>query len=101
MILAGVTTRKGGERPRTSASRTISGKKSRASDVVGVSLGLAGPLGAIVWIASAALLLPLDALVDLFAMNRDVLRRVDADAHLVSFDPKDRDGDIVADHHGL
>src|SRR5580704_16270361 len=48
-----------------------------------------------------AALFALDALVDFFAMDGDILRRVDADPDLVSFDPQNRDGHIISDHDGL
>ena len=44
------------------------------------------------------MLLTLDTLVDFFAMNGDISRRVDADAHLVGLHANDGHGDIVADH---
>ena len=47
------------------------------------------------------LLLALDALVDLLAVHGDVLRSIDADAHLVPFDPQNRDGHVVTNHDGL
>ena len=49
---------------------------------------------------SLAILL-LDALVDLLAMDRDLLGGVHADTHLVSLDPQDGDGDIVTDYQGF
>src|ERR1700761_407721 len=51
--------------------------------------------------SSLAVLFALDALVDLLAMHRDVLRGVDPDANLVPFDPQDSDGNLVSDHHRL
>src|SRR5580698_2769102 len=47
------------------------------------------------------LLLALDALVDFFPMDGDVLGRVDADANLISLDPQNRDGHVVTDHDGF
>src|ERR1700752_3882215 len=47
------------------------------------------------------LLLAFDALVDLLAVYRDALRRIDAYADLISLDPQNRDGDVIADHHGF
>src|SRR5690606_29944328 len=38
---------------------------------------------------------------DLLAMDGYVLRRVDADTHLVSLDSEDGDGDFVSDHQRL
>src|SRR5262249_22525075 len=43
----------------------------------------------------------LDPLEDLFAVDRDGLRSVDADANLVPLDPENRDGDVFANHHRL
>jgi len=43
----------------------------------------------------------LDALVDLFAVNCNILRGVDPDAHLVALYAQYRDRDLVADHHGF
>ena len=40
-----------------------------------------------------------DALGDLFAMDGHVLRRIDADPHLVALHAEDRHGDVFADHH--
>src|SRR5690606_20563277 len=42
-----------------------------------------------------------DALVELFAMDGNVLRRGNADTHLVALYPENRDGDRIADHQGL
>ena len=36
------------------------------------------------------ILFALDALVDLLAVDRDVLRRVDADPHLIALDAQER-----------
>src|SRR5207247_6809087 len=47
------------------------------------------------------LLLAFDALVDLFAVYRDALRRIDANANLISLDPQNRNSDFVADHYGF
>src|SRR6516164_3239359 len=47
------------------------------------------------------LLLALDALVDFLAVHGDMLRRIDSDAHLVPFDPQNRDGHVVTNHDGL
>src|SRR5882757_1069487 len=43
----------------------------------------------------------LDALVDFFAMNGDIFRCADADAHMVALHSNDGHGDIVADHKSL
>src|SRR5690348_12493862 len=43
----------------------------------------------------------LDALVDLFAMHRDVLWRVDANAHLVALDSEDGHRHGITDHQGF
>src|SRR3569623_2171412 len=43
----------------------------------------------------------LDALVDLLAMDRDVLRRRDPDPHLVPLDAEHGDRDRIADHQRL
>src|SRR5580692_7999751 len=48
-----------------------------------------------------ALLLALDALVDFFAVDGNILRRVDADPYLVALHTQDGHGDIVTDHHSL
>src|SRR5487761_1802846 len=45
--------------------------------------------------------LPVDALVDLLPVDGDLLRRVDAAAHLVAFDAEDRERHRIADHYGL
>jgi hypothetical protein len=47
------------------------------------------------------MLLTLDTLVDFFAMNGDIFRCADADAHLVGLHVNDGHGDIVADHKSL
>jgi hypothetical protein len=47
------------------------------------------------------LLFALDTLEDLFPMDGNVLRCIDANSHLIALHPKDGDGDIVTDHHGL
>src|SRR6185312_1354735 len=47
------------------------------------------------------LMLLLDALVNLFAMHRDILGCGDADAHLVALHAQHRDGYLVADHQGF
>jgi hypothetical protein len=47
------------------------------------------------------LLFALDTLEDLFPMDGNVLRCIDTNSHLIALHPKDGDGDIVADHHGL
>ena len=47
------------------------------------------------------MLLTLDTLVDFFAINGDMLRCADADAHLVDLDAKNGHGDLVADHESL
>src|SRR5579875_3073830 len=44
---------------------------------------------------------PLDLLVDLRAMHRDVARRFDPHLHLVAFDRDDHDADVVPDHDRL
>ena len=43
----------------------------------------------------------LNALVDLFPVNGDLFRSIDAAAHLVAFDAEDRERHRVADHDGL
>src|SRR5215469_9916714 len=45
--------------------------------------------------------LAVDALVDLFPVDGDALRRIDADPHLIAFDPEDRDRHVVPDHYRL
>ena len=40
-----------------------------------------------------------NALVDLFAMNNDFFRRIDADAYLVTLYADDGHGNVVADHY--
>src|SRR5690606_15380003 len=45
--------------------------------------------------------LAVDALVDLFAVDRDILGRGDAHAHLVALDAKHGHGDGVTDHERL
>ena len=47
------------------------------------------------------MLLTLDTFVDFLAMNGDIFRRADADAHLVGLHANDGYGDIVADHKSL
>src|SRR5688572_22832923 len=42
-------------------------------------------------------LLALDALVDLFAVDGDFARGIDAEPHLIAFHPQDGHGDVVAD----
>ncbi|KEA13306.1 hypothetical protein Y905_28245 [Pseudomonas aeruginosa C2159M] len=42
-----------------------------------------------------------DLLVDLGAVDGDVVRRGDAEAHLVALAAEDRDGDVVADMQGF
>src|SRR5690606_14111088 len=51
-------------------------------------------------VGRGAVLLP-DLHVDLFAVHRDVARRADADAHLVTADVEHRDDDVVTDDDGL
>ena len=46
-------------------------------------------------------LLAFDALEDLFAMDGNVLWRIDAYAHLIALDAEDRDAHGVADHQGF
>ena len=46
-------------------------------------------------------LLAVDALIDFFAVNGDIFRRIDADAYLSTLHPDDGHGDIVADHQPL
>jgi len=46
-------------------------------------------------------LLFLDALVNLFAVNGDFLRRVDANPHLITFNTQYGDSDFVTHHQGL
>ncbi|KES25794.1 hypothetical protein FG99_06710 [Pseudomonas sp. AAC] len=43
----------------------------------------------------------LDALVDLFAVNSDFLRRVHANAHLISLDAQHSHSDVITNHQGL
>jgi hypothetical protein len=43
----------------------------------------------------------LDALIDFFAMHGNILRRVNANAHLISLDAEHGHGDQVADHQGF
>ena len=43
----------------------------------------------------------LDALKDFFAVDRDVLRRIDANAYLISLNAEDGHGDFLANHDGL
>src|SRR5690349_19730322 len=76
---------------RAKSKRSFSG-----GDVFGRLLGLALRIA-----LRIALLLALDALVNLFPVHGDVLRSVDADANLVSFNSKHGDRDVVADHHRL
>ena len=45
--------------------------------------------------------LALDALIDLFPMNSDVLRRIDSNPHLVALYAQNGHRDFVADHKGL
>src|SRR5450631_2411012 len=45
------------------------------------------------------ILFALDSLVDLFAVDRDVLRGIDANAHLIALHAKYGERDLVADHH--
>src|SRR5688500_688204 len=45
--------------------------------------------------------LALDALVDLLAVDGDILGCADAYAHLVALDAEHRDGDLVPDHQGF
>src|SRR5574337_503246 len=52
-------------------------------------------------IGPSSLVLLFDALVDFFAMHRDILGRSDANAHLVAFDAQHRDRYLVADHQGF
>jgi hypothetical protein len=47
------------------------------------------------------LLIALDALVDLFAVDGNAFWGVDSDAHLVSLHPEDGGRHIVPDHHRL
>jgi hypothetical protein len=47
------------------------------------------------------LLLSLDPLEDLFTVDGDVLRGVDADAHLVALHAEDSGRHIISDHDGL
>lgn len=46
-------------------------------------------------------LLPLDPLVDLLAVHRDVPGRVDSDVHLIAFDAEHGDGHFIPDPQGL
>jgi hypothetical protein len=43
----------------------------------------------------------LDSLVDLFTVHSYVLRSIDPDPHLISFDSQDCDRDITSDHDRL
>ena len=43
----------------------------------------------------------LDAFKDFFAVDRDVFRRVNAHAHLISLHTEDGHGDFLANHDGL
>ncbi|KWV16439.1 hypothetical protein ATB53_09515 [Xanthomonas translucens] len=43
----------------------------------------------------------LDALIDFFAMHRDVLRCGDTNTHLIALDPEHCHGDQIADHQGF
>jgi hypothetical protein len=43
-------------------------------------------------------MLVLDALVDLFAMHRDILGGIDSQTDLIAFDPQHGDGDFIAHH---
>jgi hypothetical protein len=45
--------------------------------------------------------LALDTLVDLFTMNRDVLRGIDTDSHLITLHAEYGQRYFVPDHHGL
>src|SRR5262245_57512933 len=47
------------------------------------------------------LLFALDALVDLFAVDRDMLRSVDSDSDLVPLHPENGHSNVVADHYRL
>jgi hypothetical protein len=48
-----------------------------------------------------AVLFPFDALVNLFAMDRDVFGGVDTDPYLVSLYAQNGDRDFVSDHYGF
>jgi hypothetical protein len=47
------------------------------------------------------ILFALDALIDFFAMDGDVLRRVDPDAHLIALHAKNGNRHVVPDHYRL
>src|SRR5690242_7957068 len=51
--------------------------------------------------AATRLVFLLDALVDLFAMHRDIFRRRDTDAYLVALHAQHRNGYLIADHQGF
>src|SRR5690606_5472701 len=86
----------GKHRAARSATHRTSGEAYRSPGRRGKSIdarfGLRGRLG---FVAAA------DALVDLFAVDGNVLGRGDADTHLVALYPDYRDGDRIADHQGL
>jgi hypothetical protein len=48
-----------------------------------------------------AVLFPLDALVNLFTMNRDVFGGIDTDPYLVSLYAQNGDRNFVSDHYGF
>jgi hypothetical protein len=50
-------------------------------------------------IATVALLLAFDALVNFLPVDRDALWRVDTDADMISFDTENRDSDFFPNHH--
>jgi hypothetical protein len=51
--------------------------------------------------SAVQILFALYALIDFFAVYRDVLGGIDPDAHLVALDAQYGDRHFVADHHGL
>ena len=55
----------------------------------------------IVQLSFALAALGLDAFKDFLAVDRDVFRRVDTDANLISLNAEDGHGDFLANHDGL
>ena len=45
--------------------------------------------------------LTLDALIDLFSMDGNVLGRVHTDTHLITFHSENGDSDVVSDHQSF
>src|ERR1700754_3462829 len=52
-------------------------------------------------LAVGRIVLVLDALVNLLAVYRDILRSIDANAHLIALHTENGDGHLVADHQGF